>query len=74
MVKSGQSPDYMVEHFILASSIHSYGTRFRDTGFFIKSKKKVLEKNPLDITVVFYGASSLVISGAYRDIQFLKSC
>ena len=31
-VKSGQSPDYMVEHFILASSIHSYGTRFRETG------------------------------------------
>ena len=27
--KFGQSPDNMVEHFIPASSIHSYGTRFR---------------------------------------------
>ena len=33
-VKLGQSPDYMVEHFIPASSIHSYGTRFRETGCF----------------------------------------
>ena len=30
-VKSGQSPVYMVEHFIPASSIHSYETRFRET-------------------------------------------
>ena len=33
-VKSGQSPDYMVEHLIPASSIHSYGTRFRETSYF----------------------------------------
>ena len=33
-VKSGQSPDYMVEHFIPASSKHSYGTRFMETGCF----------------------------------------
>ena len=33
-VKSGQSSDYMVEHFIRASSIHSYRTRFRETGCF----------------------------------------
>ena len=34
-VKSGQSQDYMVEHFIPSSSIHSlYGTRFRETGCF----------------------------------------
>ena len=33
-VKADQSPDYMVEHFIRASSIHSYGTRFRETGCF----------------------------------------
>ena len=33
-VKSNQSPDYMVEHFIPASSIHSDGTRFRETGCF----------------------------------------
>ena len=39
-VKSGQSPDYMVEHFILASSIHSYGTRFRETGCFSIPKVK----------------------------------
>ena len=39
-VKSGQSPDYMVEHFIQASSIHSYGTRFRETGCFSIPKVK----------------------------------
>ena len=33
-VKSDQSPDYMVKHFIPASSIHSYGTRFRETACF----------------------------------------
>ena len=34
--------------------------------------QKFLEKNPLVIMVVFYGTSSLVISGAYRDIPILK--
>ena len=33
-VKSGQSPDYMVEHFIPANFIHSDGTKFRETGRF----------------------------------------
>ena len=33
-VKSGQSPDYMFQHYIPASSIHSYETRFRETGCF----------------------------------------
>ena len=36
-VNSGQSPDYIVEHFILASSMPSYGTRFR-MSFYSKSK------------------------------------
>ena len=31
-VKLGQSADYMVKHFIPASSTHSYGTRFRESG------------------------------------------
>ena len=39
-VKSGQSQDYMVEHFILASSIHSYRARFRETGCFSFPKVK----------------------------------
>ena len=34
-VKSGQFPDYMVQHFIPASSIHSYGTRFRELVVFL---------------------------------------
>ena len=33
---------------------------------------KIMERNPLDIRVVFYGTSSLLILGAYRDIQILK--
>ena len=45
-VKLGQSPDYMVEHFIPASSIHSYGTRFRETGCFsIPTVKKIGKKS-----------------------------
>ena len=39
-VKSGQSPDYMVEHFIQASFIHSYGTRFSETFFFYSKSKR----------------------------------
>ena len=72
-VKSGQSPDYMVEHFIPASSMHSYGTRFRETGCFSIPKVKVkdLKRSPLDIMVVFYGTSSLMILGTYRGIQIL---
>ena len=62
----------MVEHFIPASSIHSYGTRFRETGYFSIPKVKGLERNPLDIMVVFYRTSSLVILGTYRGIQILK--
>ena len=59
----------MVELFIPAGSIHSYGTRFRENGCF---SIKLLESNPLDIMVLLYGKSSLVILGAYRDIQILK--
>ena len=43
-VKSGQSPEYMVEHFIPARSIHSYGTRFRETGCFSIPKVKSFGK------------------------------
>ena len=48
-VKSGQSPDYMVEHFIMASSIHSYGTRFRETSCFSIPKVKCFGKEILRI-------------------------
>ena len=44
-VKSGQFPDYMVEHFIPASSIHSYGTRFRETVFSIPKVKSFGKKS-----------------------------
>ena len=35
-------------------------------------QKNVFQRNPLDIMTVFYGTSSLVILGAFRDIQILK--
>ena len=45
-VKLGQSADYMVEHFIPASSIHSYETRFWETGCFsIPTVKSVGKKS-----------------------------
>ena len=64
----------MVKQFIPANSIHSYmyGTRFRGTGCFSILTVKRFGKNALDIMVVFYGTSSLVILGAYRGIQILK--
>ena len=37
-VKLGQSPDCIVENFIPASTIHSYGTRFRETVVFLFQK------------------------------------
>ena len=43
-VKLGQSPDCMVENFIPASTIHSYGTRFRETGCFSIPKVKSFGK------------------------------
>ena len=39
-IKSGLSPDYMLEHFISASSVHVYRTRFRDSGCFSVPKVK----------------------------------
>ena len=38
--KSGQSPDYKVEHFITASFIHSDQTRFMETRCFFYSKSQ----------------------------------
>ena len=70
-VKSGQSPDYMVEHFIPASSLHME-LDLAKLVVFLFQNENVLERNPLDIMVVFHGTSSLVILGSYRDIQILK--
>ena len=39
-VKSGLSPEYMSEQFIPASSVHTYSTRFRETGSFSIPKVK----------------------------------
>ena len=39
-IKSGTSPDYMGEHFIPASSVHNYSTRFRENGNFLYPKVK----------------------------------
>lgn len=39
-IKSGNSPDYMTEHFVPRSSVHSYGTRFRENGCFSLPKVK----------------------------------
>ena len=39
-IKSGTSPDYMTEQFTLASSVHSYSTRFGENGCFSLPKVK----------------------------------
>ena len=38
--KSGKSADYMIEHFVPVTSVHSYGTRFRENGCFSIPKVK----------------------------------
>ena len=53
-VKSGQSPDYMVEHFMSASSLHSYGKRFRETGCFSFPKVKSFRKKSFGYNGVIY--------------------
>ena len=54
-VKLGQSPDYMVEHFVPASSIHSYGTRFRETGCFSIPTVNSFGKKSFGYNGCFYG-------------------
>ena len=73
-MKSGQSPYYMVEHFIQESFIHSNGIRFRETGCFLLYNSKVLEINHFHIRTVFYGTISLVKTGnIQRKISPLQS-
>ena len=43
-IKSGQSAQYMAESFIQASSLHSYGTRIRESGNFSIPKVKSFGK------------------------------
>ena len=43
-IKSGQSAQYIAENFIKASSLHSYGTRFRESGNFSIPKVKSFGK------------------------------
>ena len=45
-IKFGQLALYMAEHFIQASSLHSYGTRFRESGNFSIPKVKSFGKKP----------------------------
>ena len=58
-IKSGQSAQYMAENFIQASSLHSYGTRFRESGNF--SIPKVLARNHLFTMDASCGMTCLVI-------------
>ena len=39
-IKSSLSPGYMLEHFIPASSVHAYRTRFRDWMFYYSKGKR----------------------------------
>ena len=45
----------MLEHLISASSVHTYETRFRDTGCVTIPKVKGFGKNFFPIMAVFYG-------------------
>ena len=43
-IKLGTSPDYMIEQFTPASSVHSYSPRFRENGCFSLTKVKCFGK------------------------------
>ena len=43
-IKSGTSADYMIEHFVQVTSVHSYGTKFRENGCFSIPKVKDFSK------------------------------
>ena len=43
-IKSGQTAHYMAGNFIQASSVHSFGTRFRESGNFSIPKVKSFGK------------------------------
>ena len=43
-IKSGKSADYMIKHFVPVTSVHSYGTRFRENGCFSTLKVKGFSK------------------------------
>ena len=45
-IKFGQLAQYMAEHFIQASSLHSYGTRFRESRNFSIPKVNSFGKKP----------------------------
>ena len=54
-IKSETSPDYMGEHFIPASSVHNYSTRFREHGNFLYPKVKGFSRKSFSFKVVRYG-------------------
>lgn len=47
-VRSVLSPEYMLEQFIPASSVHSHDTRFRENGCFVIPKLKCFGKRSFD--------------------------
>ena len=63
----------LVKHLFQQVSYTNMEQDLGKLGVFLFQKLKVLERNPLDILVVFYGTISLVISEAYRDLIFLHT-
>ena len=62
----------MPEQFISASSVHSYGTSFRDNGYSTIPKKKCLERDHSSITAVFYGMICPIVLRSCNDTNNLK--
>ena len=71
-INTGKSADYMHEHFIPASSIHSYGTRFRENGCFVIPKVKVLVISPLLTMHVTFGITYRTILDKFKKLINLK--
>ena len=51
-INSRTSPDYMTEHFVPTSAVHSYGARFRENGCFSIPKVKEFGKRHMHSGIV----------------------
>ena len=67
-INSGTSPDYMIEHFVPASSLYSYSTRFREYSNVSLLKVKSLVRSILFIRDVFYGMNYQTELNKYKIV------
>ena len=71
-IKNGQSPDYMLEHFVTQDSVHSYGTRSSQHGSFVPPKVKGFGLKSFAYLDASCGTCCLPLSDAFIVSPVLK--